>query len=153
MSDPLSIAASVAGLLGTSATVLTILRDLYINAKDAPRSISRIIKEVEEMETIVSQVKAFTSGTAPAEHGRLTMLALHDLMATLSGCVLVCNELHRYIGEVADLADDSVNMNNAKRTWERVKWACWKEPEIADFVEQLQRHKHSLNLMLNVVQW
>jgi hypothetical protein len=146
--DPLSITASVAGLLGMLAEVLTILRDLRNNAKDAPPSICRVIEGVEELQSTLGQVQMLR--TAVPEHGRLTMMSVHDLVATLSGLSLVMHELYRYIGEVADLADASVNMNSIKRTWNRVKWAYWKEREIADFVEQLQRYNVNLKL---VVQW
>jgi hypothetical protein len=143
--EPLSLASSVAGLLGTSAKVLTILRDPHAHAKDAPPSISRVLEGVEELHSTLCQVHAIMLFTAFPEHGRLT--------ATLSGLVLVIHELYRYFGKVADLADASVNMNSIKRTWNRVKWAYWKEREIADFVEQLQRYNVSLKLMLAVVQW
>jgi hypothetical protein len=155
MPDPLSITASIAGLLGLSAKVLTTLRDLRNNAKDAPPSISRVIEGVEALHSKLGQVHAML-GQAHAmlrtpfpEHNRLTMINVDHLITTLSGAVLVITKLDRYIGEVADLADASV----IKRTWNRVKWASWKEQEIADCVEQLHRHNASLNLMLAIVQW
>jgi cell division control protein 24 len=150
MADPLSIAASIAGLLGTSATVLSILYDLYKHAKDAADSLNRVIGEVEEMNAIFGQVQRFISGVARADHGRLTMLSLHDLVATLSGCVFVCETLHRYVREVADIMDHT---NKVKLVLERIRWAAWKESEVAGFIEDLQRHKMSLNLMLTIIQW
>jgi hypothetical protein len=140
-----SITASVAGLLGMSAEVLTILRDLRNNAKDAPPSISRVIEGVEALHSTLGQVHAMLR----TPHDRLRMISFDHLITTLSGAVLVITELDRYIGEVAALADASV----IKRTWNRVKWASWKEQEIADCVEQLQRHNVSLNLKLAIVQW
>jgi hypothetical protein len=155
MADPLSIAGTVVGLIGTSANVLAILYDLYKKAKDAPESINRVIGEVEEMNTIFTQVRMFISGAARTDHGRLTMISVHHLTTTLSGCVFVCNNLHRYIGEVAGLADPSVagNTSKVKVVWGRVKWAAWKELDVAGFIVELQRHKLSLNLMLSIIQW
>jgi hypothetical protein len=87
---------------------------------------------------------------AKACNDRLTMLSVHDLVATVSGCVLVCETLQKYIREVAGLTDHS---NTVKKVLERVRWAAWKESEVAGFIEYLQRHKMSLNLMLTIIQW
>jgi hypothetical protein len=155
MADPLSLAGTVVGLIGTSANVLAILYGLYKKAKDAPDSINSVIREVEEMNAIFSQVQVFVSGAARADHDRLTMVSIHHLIATLSGCVFVCDNLHEYIREVAGLADPSVTatMSPGKIVWERVKWAAWKELDVAGFIAELQRHKLSLNLMLTIIQW
>jgi cell division control protein 24 len=150
MADPLSIAASIAGLLGTSATVLTILYNLYKHAKGAANSLSRVIDEVQGMNTIFNQVQQFISGVARAKHDRLAMLSVDDLVTTLSGCVLVCEALHKYVREVAGLMDTT---NTMKLVLERVRWAAWKESEVAGFIQDLQRYKMSLNLMLTIIQW
>jgi hypothetical protein len=87
---------------------MAMLYGLYQKAKDAPESISRVIDEVEQMNTIFTQVRVFISGAARTDHSRLTMISVHHLTTTLSGCVLVCDNLHKYIGEVAGLADPSI---------------------------------------------
>jgi hypothetical protein len=115
MSDLLSIAASVTGLLGTSAKVLKMLYDLRRNAKDAPESIRRVIDEVQEMNLVFGQVQVFVSGAVTADSGRLTMIFVHHLVATLTGFVMVYSNLNRKIEEVAGLAADyNVAMNKTK---------------------------------------
>jgi hypothetical protein len=76
---------------------LTIVDDLCKYAKDAADSLSRVIDEVQEMNVIFGQVQRFISGLAKADHGRLTMLSVHEVVATLSDCAFVCEILHRYI--------------------------------------------------------
>jgi hypothetical protein len=154
MPEPLSITASVAGLLGTSVKVLITLHDLYQNAKDAPESISRVIDEVQGMNLLFGQVQVFISGRAKADHDRLKKIPVNHLVTTLTGCVVVYSNLDRMIEDVAGLsAGSGVAMKKGKRVWERVKWAAWKESEIASLLEELQRHKSSLNLMLSIIQW
>ena len=80
------------------------------------------------------------------------MISIYHL-ATLSGCVLVCSGLDKYVSRVAGIVDLSVPASKAGLVLESVKWAVWKEAEVADIIEDLQRHKLSLNLMLSIIQW
>ena len=57
------------------------------------------------------------------------------------------------MSRVAGIVDLSVPASKAGLVLERVKWAVWKEAEVADIIEDLQRHKLSLNLMLSIIQW
>jgi len=57
------------------------------------------------------------------------------------------------VSRVAGIVDLSVPASKAGLVLERVKWAVWKEAEVADIIEDLQRHKLSLNLMLSIIQW
>ena len=92
---------------------------------------------------------------------RLTLISLHHLMATLSGCVLMFSALDKKLSEVAGLREAGVHTGTsasgntvpAGLPVEKIKWALWKEAEVKKVIEDLQRHKLSLNLMLNIVQW
>ena len=64
--------------------------------------------------------------------------------------VLVYSSQDKYVNEVMGIVDPSVPASKKGLVWERVKWAVWKEAEV---VEDLQRHKLSLNLMLGIIQW
>jgi hypothetical protein len=159
MTDPLSITASIAGLIGLSGQILTAINNLYTlakSAKNAPDSIGRLQEEMEEMNRIFCQVQLFVSGTGkkkPSPSG-LTMISLHDLVATLSGCVLVCSNLDKFLNEVQGITDpDAKPITGVKLVWERVRWALWKESEVSIILQDLQRHKLSLSLMLGIVQW
>ena len=157
MSDPLSIVASIAGLVAISAKIVSMLKILYdcgAKAKEAPKSISRIKEEMQDMSVIFCQVQLFILGTSKTpSHSRLTMISIHDLVATLTGCVLVCSNMDKYLSEVVGITDPSVPATKVGLILERVKWAVWKETEVAVFIEDLQRHKLSLNLMLSIIQW
>ena len=90
---------------------------------------------------------------------RLTFISLHHLMATLSGCVLMCSALDKKLSDVAGLqkagvhTSTSASGNKAGLLVEKIKWALWKEAEVKELIEDLERHKLSLNLMLNFIQW
>ena len=90
---------------------------------------------------------------------RLSRISLQHLMATLSGCVLMCSALDKKLGDVAGLREagvqtgTSASRNKAGLIVEKIRWALWKEAEVKEVIEDLQRHKLSLNLMLNIIQW
>jgi hypothetical protein len=158
MTDPLSITASIAGLIGLSGQILSGLSSLYKlgkSAKNAPDSIRRVMDEMTEMNTIFCQVQLFILGNGKTpSHSRLTMISVHHLVATLSGCVLVCTSLDKYLSEVQGFADPNAKeQSGGKMMRERVRWAAWKETEVAGVLGDLQRHKLSLNLMLSIIQW
>jgi len=89
MPDPLSIIASVVGLVTTSAKIASIAKQLYDSEKDAPASIRRIGEEMDQLHLIFGQVQMLLEGHAQKKPSRsgLTMLPLHHLMTILSGCV------------------------------------------------------------------
>ena len=91
---------------------------------------------------------------------RLALISLHHLTATLTGCVLICSALDKKLSDVAGVREANVHTgttiasgNKAGLLVEKIKWALWKEAEVKELVEDLQRHKLSLNLMLNIIQW
>lgn len=154
MSDPLSVVASVAGLVSVSASILRMAKDLYCNVKDAPDSIQRVIAEMGDMNMIFSKVKRFIDGDGKRPmHARLTMISIYDLEATLSGCVLVCDRLNKHVNAVAGVVNPSSAERKTALVLARVKWALWKEAEASAILGELQRHKLSLNVMLNIIQW
>jgi hypothetical protein len=157
MTDPVSIAASIAGFIGLSGQVISTLNNLYTlgkSAKNAPESISRVMEEMQEMNGIFCQVQLFITenGKKQPSQSRLNMISIHHLVATLSGCVLVCSTLDKYLGEVQGITDPDAKAST-KLVWERIRWAAWKESEVAVVLGDLQRHKLSLNLMLSIIQW
>ena len=129
--------------------------------KDAPASIRQVEEEMSDLNVVFCQVQLFISGsTKVPKKSRLTDISLHHLMATLSGCVLLCSALDNKLSDVAGLREASVHEGTTSASGskagllvEKIKWALWKEAEAEGLVEDLQRHKLGLNLMLNIIQW
>jgi hypothetical protein len=157
MTDPVSITASIAGLIGLSGQIIAALNNLYAlgkSARNAPESISLLMAEMQEMNVICCQVQLLISGAdKQPSNSRRTMISIEHLVATLSGCVLVYSTLDKYLSEVQGITDPDVKASTTKLVWERIRWAAWKESEVATVLGDLQRHKLSLNLMLSIIQW
>jgi len=157
MGDPLSIAASVAGLITIAAQIVRMAKELFDRVKDAPETVMRVREEVESMQPIFYQVHLLLNGAGSRpNHGNLTMISIHNLMATLTGCVIVYTRLEKKVNEVCGFNDPTT----ASATWKRVgvmadqvKWGLWRNEEILVIIEDLQRQKRSLNLMLTIITW
>jgi len=157
MGDPLSIVASAAGLITISAHIVGMAKDLFGKAKDAPETMMRVKEEVESMQPIFGQVHLLLNGAGSRpNHGNLTMISIHNLMATLTGCVIVYSKLEKMVNEVCGFNDPATASTAWKRAGvsaDRVKWGLWRQEEVLAIIEDLQRQKLSLNLMLTIITW
>ena len=156
MSDPLSITASIAGLITISAQIVGIAKELFDKVKDAPQTMMRVREEVESMQPIFHQVQLLLIGTSTGlglNRGNLEMVSIHDFMATLTGCVIVYSRLEKRVNEVCGFDNATASWRRAGVIADRVKWGLWRHEEVVVFIDDLQRHKLSLNLMLTILTW
>jgi hypothetical protein len=151
MADPLSIAASVVGLLAVSSKVIFGLTTFASAIKHTPKSLQRVVAEVGAVNCILGEVQKLIAWQSDGErpnNQRLDLIQLDHLVTTLTGCVLVFSELEKHI-------DDLVGADSGSKPriiWERISWTR-KEDEIGKLMDDLHRHKTSLSLMLTIIQW
>ena len=157
MSDPFSVITAVVGLVATSAHLGRRSKELYDSAKVAPASMLQLQTEMENIHLIFMQVEMFVRGSTkkkPSKKG-LTMISLHHILTILTGCIVVLSPIDEKLSEVAGLMDPTTKkpIRNLPCTIDRIKWALWKEGEIVVMLQELERHKTSLNIMLSLIQW
>ena len=157
MGDPLSIAASIAGLITISAQIVGMAKDLFDKVKDAPETMARVREEVEGMQPIFCQVQLLLIGTGSGlNRSNLTMITIHSLMATLTGCVVLYSKLGQKVNEVCGFNDPTAASAAWKKAGviaDRVKWGLWGHEEALGIIEDLQRQKLSWVLMLTILSW
>ncbi|KAF4634125.1 hypothetical protein G7Y89_g3974 [Cudoniella acicularis] len=141
--DPLSVMASVVGLLAAAGQVASILSNVRSSIKEAPRSIDRILPQVNELQSCFSAIHNLLIGIETAPTRRISMIQVDHLRATLTEAVLTFSELEELLTPRVPGSDISM--------LERIKWA-WNEDTVSSIVGRLERHKSSLSLMLNIVQ-
>ena len=157
MGDPLSIAASITGLMTISAQIVGMAKDLFDKVRDAPETMMRVREEVESMQPIFCQVHLLLNGTGSRpSRDNLTMISIHNLMATLTGCVIVYTRLEKRVNEVCGFNDPTTASAAWRRAGviaDRVRWGLWRYEEVSAIIEDLQRQKLSLTLMLTIITW
>jgi hypothetical protein len=138
--DPLSVAASVVGILAAAGKVLGILSDVA----DAPQSVKDLRSEVEDIRLIFSSLAIFLDRLEQLDHRRSIFIQLGDFVAILTRTVITFSELETLVQPFC------TTRRMAMR--QRVTWR-WQQTAAKRLVNQLQRHKVSLSLMLQIYQW
>ncbi|KAF5975630.1 nicotinamide mononucleotide permease [Fusarium bulbicola] len=142
--DPLSVSASVVGLLGAGAKITSCLWTFATNARDAPQLARHLVFEVADITAALGSLQAYVCGKAQAPSERGALILLEHVLTTLTGCVTTFSDLQSLV--------DQLNLNPDMGTIDKMKWAR-QEPNIAAIVQRLQNHKSLLTLMLTVLQW
>lgn len=143
MSDPLSVAAGVIGIVTAAAQISSLLVKFTVKFKDAPRQASTVLTEVNDTSRILTQLEPFLLGLETPDQSRACHLHVESVIATLTGCVATFSELQQIV--------DSLELEDMQPN-DRLKWSR-NERAIATLLAKLKTHKDSLSLMLNVLNW
>lgn len=144
--DPLSVTASVVGLVLAADQVKSILLQLINGLNDPPNLTRNVMDEIHSITSVICSLQKFLPDEARASESRSRKGLIHvdHLIITLTGCVRTFSDLQK---EISDLkSGDGMN------ALDRFKWAR-KEDIIIQILRRLQEHKSSLALMLNILQW
>ncbi|KAF8421692.1 hypothetical protein EV426DRAFT_643752 [Tirmania nivea] len=143
MADPLSIVASVAALISISASVAN---RLHASRKDLPTSISRIRDELDQLNVIFRHAKLLFEGQAKKKTStsELPKLLLHELRT-----------LEKKLNDLSRLAEPSSAQSSpslARRLLMQIKCVLHGEAKAGAIIQDIQRHKSSLHIMLTLMQ-
>ena len=142
--EPLSIAASVAGLLGATAKVSTTLTTFIRGTVDAPKLANGVLQEVSDISACLGQLQAFLVGTRVGSRSRTALIMVEQVVAILTACVMTFSELEEILESLKDRMPTGVGS--------RIAWMK-KEPALAKLCLRLNSSKQSLNLMLTTLTW
>jgi hypothetical protein len=144
MADPLSIAASVAGLIALSGSIYKIVGDLIQRAGDPPQSAHALLLSVSETRMVLGSVSDLVDNFLKYPTRRRALVQLDHLIICLTQTVLTFSDLETFV-----------------RPWitssQQSRWQRWRlnaqDERISRFNTKLQEHKASISLVLNILQW
>lgn len=142
--DPLSVTASVVGLVGAAAQMTTVLYSMGTAIKDAPRLTGVAVSELNDISHVLLQLQQYIDGKTQASLSRLSLITVEHITASLTGCVITYSEL--------DAVLKSLHAGGDMKAWDRAMWVL-KKDQVNAIVGRLQNHKSSFSLMLNIIQW
>lgn len=142
--EPLSVAASIIGLLATSAKIVTVVTELVRREKDAPQSLHRVLTEISELNTCLAHLAPFIQGTKSTERGRKDAISLEQVVVISTSLVLNMSELDKTL--------DSYNLSDRMSRFNRVRWLM-DEAKILKNLNSVRASKASLNLILTIFTW
>ncbi|CAM1510836.1 Fc.00g083490.m01.CDS01 [Cosmosporella sp. VM-42] len=146
--DPLSIAASIAGLLKAAQELGSILGPYISAAKEVPAIASQVHSEVQNSKAIIWAVQNLTQklGSVPIKNASL--IQLDQVITVLTDGVLIFSELEVAVGSLSTSNPSGIS---GLRLWTRLQWAR-KEGTFSPLLTRLQGFKISLSLMLTILQ-
>ncbi|KAI3318244.1 P-loop containing nucleoside triphosphate hydrolase protein [Xylariaceae sp. AK1471] len=143
MADPLSIAASVAGLIALSGSIYKIIGDFVERAANPPQSAHTLLLSVSEMRMVLNSVSDLVDNFLKYPPKRRALVRLDHLIICLTQTVLSFSELERFVKPWITRTQQSL-------------WQRWKlngqDERISRFNTKLQEHKASISLVLNILQ-
>lgn len=141
--DPLSVAASIIGILAAAVKVAEILGPLVSMLKDTAKSAARIYAEVNSTKIILSALQALFDDLNSAPRRRRELIQVSQLIATLTDGALLFGELEPLV----------LQLGTTTEKWTtRIQWALKKDP-LNSFIARVQLFKSSIGVMLNILQW
>ncbi|KAK4103378.1 hypothetical protein N658DRAFT_505735 [Parathielavia hyrcaniae] len=93
MADPLSIAASVVGLLTTAGRICSVLSNFIGAAADAPKSAQDALSAVDEVRSVLAMVEGLLATISNLSSRRKMLVRLDHIRITFTNCVLTLSEL------------------------------------------------------------
>lgn len=149
--DPLSVIASVAGIITAASEAIKVLGPYVTATKDAPKIASQVLSEVLAVKTIVAALEQFAAalanGTGPSRVQYASLVQVDQLLAVLTDGVLVFSELDALL---QTLAPTEVGGSRA-RLLSSMQWVR-KKGALASLCTRLQAFKLSINCILSILQ-
>jgi cell division control protein 24 len=143
MADPLSVAASIAGLLSLAGQVYTTLDTFISNVQHAPSFANRIRIEVDSFRRSLNALHTLLSSWA-APPIRAALIPADFIVLIFTDATLLFSEIE---AEVLPL----VQLDNFDFV-ARSRWTL-KKAQLETLVSRLQWQKLTLVLQLNILMW
>ena len=142
--DPLSVSASIIGVLGAAAKVSSVLITFVKSTKAAPKLAQTVLAEVNSLSAVLGHLQTYLIGAASPSKSGASLLLVEQVIVTLAECVTTFSELEDILG--------TSQRHTEMGALDRMKWAM-KESKVSEIQGRLQSNKSSLTLMLTILQW
>ncbi|KAH7244375.1 uncharacterized protein BKA55DRAFT_647364 [Fusarium redolens] len=143
--DPLSIASGVAGLLTVSAAVIKTFDTVKTSIENCPRTVFWAHAETKEINWAIKRLKSLIDDPDSVPKAARMSVGIHDATVTISELIKTCDHL---ITTLKPLNEDG---KVVLTRWDRVKWLRVQD-DVVKYIRQLQAHKGSVTLILNILQ-
>jgi len=143
MMDPLSVTASIVGLILAAGQVTSGISTIKSFLSDAPR-VDHHLSQTKEIETCLAAIQNFLSSIESGPKDRMGFIKIEHLVATLTQAVLTFSELEALVKKIVAGTRSALMV--------RVHWTR-KQNRVADIMLRLESHKSTLSSMLSIVQW
>lgn len=138
MADPLSIAASIAGLLAAAGKVYTVVSGFIHSTANAPQSTAATLEAVGEIKIALASVQSIIDSLHYLSASRKGLIQLEHLAIIITNAVLTLSKLESLVCQ-----KDGFRY--------RLRW-FWNEKRVLSLLPRLESQKTSLKLIVSVLQ-
>ncbi|KAH7254364.1 Pleckstrin homology domain-containing protein [Fusarium redolens] len=146
MSDPLSVAASIAGLISITVEAVKFLSPYVSATKETPQVAAHVYSEVQSTQVILMGLQSLTKNLGSVKIQHAALIGVNQVVAILTDGVLLYSELHKELGSLR--AKDGVGKVPLRG---RLQWV-WKESTFITLLNRLQSFRSSMTLVLIILQ-
>ncbi|EXM13330.1 PH-like domain superfamily [Fusarium oxysporum f. sp. vasinfectum] len=146
MSDPLSVAASIAGLISITVEAVKFLSPYVSAAKETPQVAAHVYSEVQSTQVILMGLQSLTKNLGSVKVQHAALIGVNQVVAILTDGVLLYSELHKELQSLR--AKDGAEKVPLRG---RLQWV-WKESTFVTLLNRLQSFKSSMTLVLMILQ-
>ena len=146
--DPLSVIASVTGLLAVIAKVSTTVNGIAKKMGNAPDSIHSLVNEISDLSVCLVQLQPFVRGTRSPARSRAAAISVEQVVAIITSCVLNMSKLE----EIVDALQSMQPLTVRDKLAVGASWAK-RETEINNLMLRIRASGRSLNLILTIFNW
>lgn len=139
---PLTIAAAINETLTVAVQVSRLLWQI----RDSPQSVAAVLCEMDHIGIVFRALQSFVDRAKTVTRDRAALIQIEACIAILTQTVVVFSELETLL---TPLMESRGWLGGIRR---RLNWSR-HERGVRRLVNQLQRHKTSLSLLLQVIQW
>ena len=140
--DPLSMAASVAGLIGLAIEVSQLLHEYYQAVKNAREDIEALRQEFNTLGLVINQLMVFL------ESEKSRGLSFQKTASVLGSAVNVCKAKTKDIASLLKGPKDKI----IQKVIARLAWPL-KKNDVQDTLETLRRYNHLFQFSLSIEGW
>jgi hypothetical protein len=142
--DPLSVAASVAGLLTAAKEVSSAIDRIVTARRKGFKEIIAIKSTVDTLRSVLLQLQLLLLSRASINRERASLILVDEVVVTLTACVMTFSDLDGCMKGLE--ADQKLDLMDS------IRWAS-KDTELKSYLRDLEAHKTSLTLMMSILTW
>lgn len=141
--DPLSVAASIIGILAAATKVVELLKPVVSNVTESTKNAAILCSRIESSRNVLSALQKLLNNLNATPRKRKELVPLDHLVVSLTNGVLLFSELETIVLELGTSTENF-------RT--RIQWAR-RDKTLNMMISRLQGFEISISVMLNMLQW
>lgn len=142
--DPLSVSASIVGLLTAARQVSVGIGTILSIRKNGSKEIQAVRTTVDTLRAVLLQLQLLLLSRSKINPERGSLIMVEEIVTTLTACVMNFSDLDSCVKNMA---------SDARLGWiDSVRLAV-RVSDMGAYLQSLEAHKASLSLILNILTW